>query len=116
MLDFKNAMKSERLMKAVTGMSSSEFFGILPIFSKLVEEKSFESKRIRQPGGGAAHTLYDAASKLFYILFYLKCYPTYDLAAFFYGVDRSQTCRWSHAFMPLLEKTLGGKQFYQGGR
>ena len=72
MLNFKKAMKSERLMKAIIGMSLSEFLGILPVFSKLLEEKSFESKRIRQPGGGAVHTLHDSASKLFYILFYLK--------------------------------------------
>jgi hypothetical protein len=45
--------------------------------------------------------------KLFYILFYVKCYPTFDVAAFFYEVDRSQTHRWFKELLPVLEAALG---------
>jgi hypothetical protein len=107
MLNVKNAMKSDRLMKAIIGMTVGEFLALLPVFSKLLYETAVSKERVRQPGGGALHTLADAEDKLFYTLFYLKCYPTFDLAAFFYNVDRAQTCRWTHRFMPVLEKALG---------
>jgi len=107
MLNVKNAMKSDRLMKAITGMTVGEFLAILPVFSKILHETAVSKERVRQYGGGAIHTLSDAEAKLFYTLLYLKCYPTFDLAAFFYNVDRAQTCRWTHSFMPILEKVLG---------
>jgi hypothetical protein len=50
------------------------------------------------------------AEKLFYILFYLKCYPTFDLASALFDFDRSQAHRWVHKLQRILEKTLGEKQ------
>ena len=44
---------------------------------------------------------------LFFILFYCKTYPTFDLAAAIFNVNRSQTNRWFHKLLPLLEKALG---------
>ena len=107
MLNVKNAMKSDRLMKAITGMTVGEFWAILPVFSKILHETAVWKERVRRHGGGAIHTLSNAEAKLFYTLLYLKCYPTFDLAAFFYNVDRAQTCRWRHSFMPILGKVLG---------
>ena len=83
MLNVKNAMKSDRLMKVITGMTVGEFLAILPVFSKTLHETAVSKERVRQPGGGAIHTLSDAEAKLFYTLFYLKCYPTFDLQRFF---------------------------------
>jgi hypothetical protein len=37
----------------------------------------------------------------------MKCYPTFDLAGFIFGVDRSSCCRWVEWFLPVLTKTLG---------
>ena len=81
MLNVKNAMKSDRLMKAITGMTVGEFLAILPVFSKTLHETAVSKERVRQPGGGAI-PLSDAEAKLFYILFYLKCYPTFDRSVF----------------------------------
>lgn len=109
MINMDKAIKSDRVMKSITGMSAAEFLAIIPVFAGILYEESLAKDRERLPGAGAAHTLGSPKDKLFYTLFYIKCYPTFDLAAFFYGVDRSQTCRWSHTFIPLLEKTLGRK-------
>ena len=51
-------------------------------------------------------TLKDTQMKLFYILMYLKVYPTYDLASFIFSVDRSRCCRWTKYFLPILSKVL----------
>lgn len=73
----------------------------------LQEANNSKQGRKRRSGGGRKHTLRGAAEKLFYILFYLKSYPTFDVAGFIFGVDRAQTCRWVHKLLPLLEKALG---------
>jgi hypothetical protein len=48
-------------------------------------------------------------AKLFFILFYFKCYPTFDLAGFIFGLHRSQTHYWVHKLQPILEKALGAE-------
>jgi hypothetical protein len=104
----KRALKSKRMMKALTGLGKNEFNRLLQRFKELLEEAdNSKQNRKRQPGGGRKHTLRAAADKLFYILFYLKNYPTFDVAGYIFEVDRSQTCRWMHKLLPLLEKVLG---------
>lgn len=44
------------------------------------------------------------------LLFYFKCYPTFDLASVLFDFDRSQAHRWVHRLQGILEKTLGKKQ------
>lgn len=111
MFNIKKAMKNNRVMKSLTGLSVEKFNSLLPTFEKVYnEEKIKEVKknknRQRDIGGGRKHSLNDIKEKLFFILFYLKVYPTFDLAGFIYGVDRAQTNRWFHSLLPVLEKTL----------
>jgi hypothetical protein len=46
---------------------------------------------------------------LFFIVFYVKVYPTFDLAGFLFDLDRSQANRWMHRLQPLLAEALGKK-------
>ena len=48
--------------------------------------------------------------KLFYILFYLKCYPTYDLASILFDFDRAQAYRWVHRLQPIEDKRHWGRK------
>jgi hypothetical protein len=96
-------------MKALTGMSINEFEGLVITFSLVLlkYQATRKPKRKRAVGGGRNHSLTNAAERLFFILFYLKCYPTLDLAGFLFGVDKSQIQRWVKELLPLLEETLG---------
>jgi hypothetical protein len=96
-------------MKALTGMTISEFEGLVITFSLVLlkYQATRKPKRQRAVGGGRHHTLTNAAERLFFILFYVKCYPTMDLAGFFFGVDRSRIQRWVKELLPLLEEALG---------
>ena len=108
MIKITNIAKSDRQLKALTGLSIKEFDILLESFTKILHEFLLANKnRQRALGGGRKGVLVDARSKLFYILSYLKIYPTYDLAGFIFGVDRSRCCRWSNSLMPLLEQALG---------
>lgn len=49
------------------------------------------------------------AEKLFYVLLYLKAYPTYDVASLLFNLDRSNCCRWIQILLFVLEQTLQRK-------
>ena len=107
-ININRALKSERLLKALTGVSVAEFNTLLPSFDAAVTKSKREQKtnRKRAEGGGRKHTLLTSQHQLFFILFYLKCYPTFDLAGFFFDVDRSRSWHWVQELLPILEKTL----------
>ena len=94
-------------MRAITGMSIKEFKLLAEVFALVLEESRKNTPSLRAVGAGRKGSLADASSKLFFILFYLKIYPTCDLGAFIFGVDRSRINRWVNGFIPLLEKALG---------
>lgn len=68
-------------------------------------ESVAKRKRARSVGGGRKDTLLNAGEKLF--LFYIKVYPTFDVAAFLFSVTKSSPIEWVKSFMPLLEQSLG---------
>jgi hypothetical protein len=106
-MNIKPAFKNERLLKSLIGISQTEFSSLLPTFSKVLYESHAAKQRLRAVGGGRKGVLPSLEEKLFYILLYLKIYPTYDLAGFMIGTDRSRSYRWTIKLMPLLEKALG---------
>ena len=111
MININRAMRSNRILKSLTGLNIQKFEELLPYFDKILVETSKRKilknkKRVRAEGGGAKHTLDSSEAKLFYILFYLKVYPTFDVAGFIFNVNRSQACRWVHKLLPLVEKAL----------
>lgn len=101
--------KGERQMKALTGLSSEEFSKLSESFQETLNrsQESKKTKPKRASGGGAKHTLKTGLEKLFFILFYLKASPTYDVIAGMFGVDCSQVCRWVQELVPVLTPTLG---------
>lgn len=114
MMNIEKVFKNDRLMHALTGMSAKEFTDLLPEFQKVWEtarlrEYQQNPKRERKPGGGKIGVLRTYSEKLFFILLYYKCYPTYDVASFLYACDRSAACRRQQQLSTILERTLKRK-------
>jgi hypothetical protein len=107
MLKIERITKNDRQLKALTGLSIGEFELLLKSFEPLLYQQFASKERQRKVGGGRKGALIDARSKLFYILFYLKVYPTYDLAGFVFGVDRSRCCNWFKGMSDIVQKALG---------
>ena len=106
-MKFIRALKNERLLKSLTGLGIKEFKDLAELFSLELQilRKSYPRQRV--VGGGRKGALATVEDKLFYILFYFKVYPTFDMASFVFDVNRSKTCEWVQKFQPLLEKCLG---------
>jgi hypothetical protein len=107
MLRFEKVFKDERMMRGLTGLNLTEFETLLATFSTILLEIQSKKNRQRAVGGGCKGILCDARSKLFFILFYMKAYPTFDVAAFVFGTVRSVTFEWKSKLLPVLERALG---------
>lgn len=100
MLDIHRA---HHLMRALTGLHRKAFDELLVAFTASLQAARLAKPRQRAPGGGKKAQLSGDQEKLFYILFYFKCYPTCDVAGFLFDFDRSQANRWMHRLQAILE-------------
>jgi len=83
---------------------------LLPSFEEAYQQMLMNKRRWRTIGGGRKATLKTSADKLFFILMYCKCYPTFDVMSVIFGFDRSCAHDWVHRLLPILEVALGKKQ------
>jgi len=108
-MDIEKILNNQRLARALIGVSKAAFLSLLPAFTQIVREQAESKRRKRAVGGGRKGNIKEAKQKLFFILFYVKTYPTFDVAAFVFASSKSCTCDWAHAILPLLEQALGRK-------
>lgn len=90
-------------------MTISEFDTLLPVFEQvlLAHIKTQKPSRIRAIGWGRTGHIWTAQEKLFFILFFLKTYPTCDVAGYIFWSSKSSASLWSKTLLPILSKTLG---------
>jgi hypothetical protein len=113
MLNLQRVMKDERLLRALTGLNKKAFDELKETFAEVVPQQEIPGRsqqpRQRATGAGRKPRLETVEQKLIYILFYFKCYPTFDLAGRLFDIDRSQANRWMHRLQKPLEIALGQK-------
>jgi hypothetical protein len=110
MLNLEKILKQDRQIRATTGLNRQAFEALLPSFEEAYQQMLMKKRRWRTLGGGRKATLRSSADKLFFILLYCKCYPTFDLMSVLFGFDRSCAHDWVHRLMPILETALGKRQ------
>lgn len=78
-------------------------------FKKNLLESRIKARpdRLRAFGGGRSGQLPQVEDKLFFILMYLKCYPTYDVLGWIVDFHRTRACQQVLSLLPVLEQTLG---------
>ena len=108
-LNIERVLKQERLMLAMTGFNRNTFENLLVTFSNIYEQQILSVPRQRALGGGRKARLCNPQEKLFYILFYFKCYPTFKVAGILFDIDPAQAHYWMHRLQGILEYTLGKK-------
>lgn len=108
-MDIDKVLSNKRLIRAVLGIKKETFENILATFKQILRAEAEVKKRKRAYGGGSNGNIKDPRKKLFFILWYLKVYPTFDVAAYAFASSKSRTHQWAHSILPILEKTLGRK-------
>lgn len=112
MVDITKSMNNARQLKALIGLSKHEYESLLPSFKQSYDEfKEAEflrkrKKRKRAKGGGSKGKLNTMGIKLFFILFYLKTYPTFDVLGSYFNLSRSKACDNAHSLSKVLLLTF----------
>jgi hypothetical protein len=68
-----------------------------------------QGERERKQGGGRIENLRSFASKLFFLLFYFKGYPTFDVLGLLFDLDMANAFRNVQKLTPIIEKVLDKK-------
>ena len=118
-MNLKLALKSDRICRAITGMSVYQFKQLATQFEwnylefKQKARDRREKLKIRsgkgklQNQGGRPNGFKTAEEMLLAALLYLKVYPTFDLMEFLLNIPRSTCHRNVPVFFQVLEQTLG---------
>lgn len=100
--------RSPRAIKALTGLSYDEFTTLVPLFTHAIYTLKAERKdRRRGVGGGQKGKLPTPEHKLFFILFYYKVYPTFDVMGFLFDKSRNRSHTAVRDLTRALERALG---------
>jgi hypothetical protein len=101
-MDIEAALKDIRTSQATIGLSPK-------VFEKLVDPFDCALKRVTKKNpyrGGRSHILKSSKEKLFFVLYYLKTYPTYDVLGVEYGMNRSNAYRNVQRYLMALKLAL----------
>lgn len=105
-------IKNDRVSSSLIGMKIEEFKELAKSFEKeITEEKERaykEGERKRKAGGGAKGNLETADQKLFFVLYYMKNYPTYDVLGYLFDMDGGNACSHIQLLTPLVGRALSG--------
>ena len=102
-------IRHERQFRAFTGLSQKEFDHLLAEFTKALESaqqqryKKHSLQRQRKPGGGRKGALSTPELKLFFILFYLKTYPTFDVLGSLFDLGPAKAQENVVKLLPILK-------------
>ena len=107
-------IRNERQLRALTGLSQSQFDYLLLCFSDIHSERQQQTyaaglesgTRARKPGGGSKGKLPTMTDKLLFILSYYKTYPTFDVLGSQFDIARSKAHANVHKLSPILYDTL----------
>jgi hypothetical protein len=98
-ISLERAKRSDRLMRATTSLTVSEFDELARHFATQWEairaaKTVAGHPRVRRPGAGPKGCLATAPAKLFFLLLYYKAYPTQDVMGLLFGITQGQVSEW----------------------
>lgn len=108
-------LRKPRLLRALTSLDAGEFARLLAAFEPVgqaarAECNRFGEKRQRAPGAtGNPGVLSTPARRLFFVLFYFKCYPLQEVMGVLFGLSQPQVCLWIGKLTPLVNQALGAE-------
>lgn len=101
---------SERTVRALIGMSKTQFAKLYPIFEdaygEVQQERVSQGEIKRVQKGGHAGYLDRMDKKLFFILYYLKTYCAFDVLGFHFGFSSGHAHRHVEQLLPVLRRSL----------
>lgn len=106
-MEIERVFSEDRNSQAHIGMTKEEFYEFLPFFeTAYLNFRKSKSKTKNIRNAGRKSKLDTMEKRLFYVLYYLKTYPTFDLLGGAFGMDRGTACKWLHRYVVVLHSAL----------
>ena len=112
-MDMEAVFRKPKLLRALTSLEAGEFARLLAAFEQESHTQRgrfnrFGQERQRAPGAtGNPGVLPTAKARLFFVLFYFKCYPLQEVMGVLFGLSQPQVCLWIGRLTPLVNAALG---------
>lgn len=121
MISIEKALLLDRRMRALTSLDGAAFLKLEKRFARVLADELARHTRAGQPrhraaGAGPRGALPGVRPKLFFILFYLKAYPTQDVMGYFFGLSQPQVCARVAQLLPLLQTLMHAELPARHGR
>lgn len=101
-MDIEQALSDTRTSQATIGLTKKTFEKLEPLFDNALK-RNLQKKT---NGAGRPFLLRTTREKLFFVLYYLKNYPTYDVLGVEFGMHRSNAYRNVNRYMEALNNAL----------
>jgi hypothetical protein len=102
--------KHDRMIKALIGMDRSKFNTLAKAFASaydaIQQERLLKGEIKQVPSGGPKGYLATPEKQLFFVLYYLKTYPTFDVLGFHFGFSSGHAHDHLDALLPVLLRSL----------
>jgi hypothetical protein len=102
--------KHGRIIKSLTGITRAQFDMLCEAFTTAydaLQQERLQQGEIKQlPSGGPKGNLGNPARKLFFVLYYLKTYPTFDVLGFHFGLSSGHAHDHQENLLPVLLRSL----------
>ena len=103
-------LQVDRRVKALIGMSREKFDHLAGLFAESyaeIQQERLQSKTLKQrPVGGRPGVFESHEQRLFFVLFYLKTYPTFDVLGFHFDLSAGHAHDAIQVFAPVLQRAL----------
>jgi hypothetical protein len=105
-----NDEKHDRVIKSVVGMDRAKFDKLAEAFAaacQAIQQERLLNGEIKQvPSGGPKGRLDTPEKQLFFVLYYLKTYPTFDVLGFHFGLSSGHAHDHLERLLPVLTRSL----------
>lgn len=105
-MDIEKIFSDRRSCLAHIGMDHEEFLKFLPYFEKAYLSYKRRNGKPNVRNAGRKSTLDTIEKRLFFVLYYFKTYPTFDVLGGTFGMDRGTACKWVHRYTEVLLEAL----------
>ena len=111
-MNMELVLRKPKLLRTLTTLDPAEFERLAAAFDTAWQakrdERTFDGQqRRRKRGGGHKGTFPTTRAKLFFVLFYFKCYPLQEVMALLFGLSQGQVSHWVGELTPLVNAALG---------
>lgn len=103
-------LTDDRIVSSLVGMTKSKFDALVAPFEKAyhaIQQERAERGEIKQvKPGRMTGNLDTCEKKLFFVLYYLKTYPTFDVLGFHFGFSGGHAHAHVDRLLPVLRRCL----------